>query len=519
MADLKMFGYELKKQPPEEPVGQSQDKSFVPKDEVDDAGSHIHYNEAGHYGYTMNFDGNEFATEGERILNYRQVSTQPECDAAIEHIVNDAIITDHLGQSVKLRLDNVNASEAIKSTITAEFNNVLNLMNFSRKGHDIFKQWYVDGRYPYHVIVDSKNPQKGIKELRYIDPVKLRKVKDVTTEKDPRSGAKVIKSTQTYYVYTDSSISNHDTDGNKSGVRINKDAVIYATSGQLDPSRRFVVSYLDKAVRSVNLLRMMEDAVVIYRISRAPERRVFYIDVGNLPKSKAEAYVQSIMQKYRNKMVYDTNTGEVKDATRHQSMMEDFFLPRREGGRGTEVDTLAGGTNLGEIDDIEYFQKKLYRALNVPYSRLHQASETAYTIGGSGDINRDEIAFSKFIDKVRIQFSKLFLHAIKIQLLSKGVINSSDWEAWKNQIIFDFLEDNYYSELKETEIWQGRFEMLTTLDEYIGTHVSNEWVQKNVLRFSDDEIAREKARIKKERAAGELEVPDGDDPRWDNNPT
>lgn len=517
MADIKMFGYELKKQLPEEPVGPTKDKSFVPRDEVDDAGSHIHYNEAGHYGYTMNFDGNEFGTEGERILNYRQISTQPECDAAIEHIVNDAIILDQLGQSVKLLLDNVKTSDSIKKTINEEFRNVLNLMNFTRKGHDIFKQWYVDGRYPYHVIMDSANPKQGIKELRYIDPVKLRKIKDVSTEKDARSGAKVIKSTQTYYVYTDSSISNHDTDGNKAGVRINKDAVIYATSGQLDPSRRFVVSYLDKAVRSVNLLRMMEDAVVIYRISRAPERRVFYIDVGNLPKSKAESYVQSIMQKYRNKMVYDTSTGEVKDSTRHQSMMEDFFLPRREGGRGTEVDTLAGGTNLGEIEDIEYFQKKLYRALNVPYSRLHQASETAYTIGQSGDINRDEVAFSKFIDKVRSQFSKLFLHALKIQLLSKGVITPKDWEEWKNQIIFDFLEDNYYSELKETEIWQGRFEMLTTMDEYVGTHISNEWVQKNILRFSDDEIAREKARIKKETAKGELEIPDKDDPRWANN--
>ena len=507
---MEMFGYEFTKKAAEKKA-EANIKSFVPQDEMDDAGATV-VGGGGHFGYSLDIDGAAHANEAELIYKYREASTQPECDTAIEDIVNESIIVDVNGKSVTPRLDNVKASPAVKAKISNEFATILDLMEFTTKGHDIFKQWYVDGRYPYHVILDQANPKKGIVQLRYIDPTKLTKIKEVETKRDPATGLDVNGETKTYFVYKKELNS-------EQAFRISPDSIAYATSGQLDVTRSFVVSYMHKALRPTNMLRMMEDAVVIYRIARAPERRVFYIDVGNLPKTKAENYISGIMNKYRNKMVYDSSTGEVKDTARNTSMMEDFFLPRREGGRGTEVDTLSGGSNLGEIDDILYFQQKLYKSLSVPISRLETTADSSkpYSIGRSGDIDRDEIKFKKFIDKLRNSFSKLFLHLLRIQLISKGIITEQDWNTFRNQITFDFMEDNYYSELKDNEIWQGRIEMLQSIDEYIGKYVSDAWVKKNILRMTEEEVVKMDAEIEAETKAGDHEVPDGDDPRWDNN--
>jgi len=510
---MELFGYELKK------GGKGalpEVQSFVPQDEMDDAGSTVINAGGGHFGYHLDTAGDTAGNEAELIYKYRGAATQPECDTAIEDIVNEAIIVSVDGVSVKPRLDRVKASAGVKAKIAEEFETILELMQFTTKGHDIFRQWYVDGRYPYHAIIDPVNPKKGIVQLRYIDPTKLKKIKEVESKQDNLTNVVLNAATKTYFIYAPS-------ENASTNVKINADAIVYATSGQLDITRTFIVSYLHKALRPVNMLRMMEDAVVIYRIARAPERRVFYIDVGNLPKTQAEAYITGIMNKYRNKMVYDTNTGEVKDQAKHTSMMEDFFLPRREGGRGTEVDTLSGGSNLGEIDDILYFQQKLYKSLSVPVSRLETSadSSTPYTVGRSGDINRDEIKFKKFIDKLRNSFSKLFLHLLRIQLISKGIITELDWLSFRNQITFDYMEDNYYSELKDNEIWQGRIEMLQSIDEYIGKYVSDSWVKKNILRMTEEDVVRMDAEIKAETKAGDHDADNfnGDDPRWDNNPT
>ena len=368
----------------------------------------------------------------------------------------------------------------IKKLIKAEFDSILEMLNFNSYAHDIFKRWYVDGRLPYHIIVDD-NLKLGIKELRYIDPTKLRKVKEIEEEEDPKTGAKLIKSQKEFFIFQDNAMGKYN-----QGLKIQPDAIAYATSGMLDSSRKRILSYLHKAIKPVNQLRMMEDSLVIYRISRAPERRIFYIDVGNLPKGKAEEYLKGIMNQYRNKLVYDAKTGDIKDDKKHMSMLEDFFLPRREGGRGTEISTLPGGENLGQIDDIIYFQKKLYRSLNVPINRLEQ--ESTFALGRSTEISRDEVKFKKFIDRLRKRFSDVFLQTLKTQLLLKGIITVSDWDDWRERIVFDFIEDNYFSELKEAEIVRERFELIASVDEYVGKYISNEWVRKNVLRQTDDDI-------------------------------
>ena len=504
MAEL--FGYELKKKGTK---AERELPSPVPKEEDGDAGV---VTAGAHYGQYVDISGdNKFQSEKDLIHRYRDTAAQPECDAAVEDITNDAIISDNITPPVKVRLDNVDTSDAIKEAIAKEFKNILGLLKFTTDGHDIFRRWYVDARLPYHVMIDPKNVKAGIKELRYIDPTRLRKVKEVTKSKDPKTGKEVITKTDEHYVY-----SLGKTNNKEDALKMHPDSVVYVTSGLLNTQRTRIVSYLHKAIRPVNQLRMMEDAVVIYRISRAPERRIFYIDVGNLPKGKAEEYLQGIMNKYRNKMVYDASTGEVRDDRKHMSMLEDFFLPRREGGRGTEISTLPGGSNLGDIDDIKYFQRKVYQALNVPISRLDQSAETAYTLGRAGDINRDEVKFKKFIDKLRVRFSDLFLQTLRIQLITKGIITEQDWASWKNDIIFDFMEDNFYSELKETEMWQNRFEMIQQMDEYVGKYVSNEWVKKNILRQTDEEIKDLQKQMDAEEKAGDNEFGDPDDPRWDN---
>jgi hypothetical protein len=377
----------------------------------------------------------------------------------------------------------------------------LQLLNFNSYAHDIFRKWYVDGRLPYHIIIDDKSPKNGIKELRYIDPTMLRKVKEIEEKKDTKTGAMIITKQQEYFLFQDNKMN-----ASGQGIKIHPDAICYATSGMLDPTRKRILSYLHKAIKPVNQLRMMEDSLVIYRISRAPERRIFYIDVGNLPKGKAEEYLKGIMSQYRNKLVYDAKTGDIKDDRKHMSMLEDFFLPRREGGRGTEISTLPGGENLGQIDDIIYFQKRLYKALNVPISRLEQ--EQQFTLGRSTEISRDEIKFKKFIDRLRKRFSDLFNQLLKTQLMLKGIITAQDWAEWKSYIAYDYIEDNYFAELKESEMMRERFDMLGTVDEYAGKYVSIEWIAKNVLKMDDDAIKEMEKQIKAEK---ELMGDDDDD--------
>jgi hypothetical protein len=462
--------------------------SFVPDTESDGAGV---IQSGGHFGVYLDVDGDNQKNEVDLIMKYRDVSSQPECDAAIEDIVNETIIGDHDESPVNIVLDALEVSDQIKDAIKVEFDHILRLVSFNQYAHDIFRKWYVDGRLPYHVIIDEGSPAKGIKELRYIDPVKLRKVKEIEEKEDPRTGAKIITKQEEYFIFQDNAMEKHN-----QGVKIHPDSIIYCTSGQLDPGRSRILSYIHKAIKPVNQLRMMEDSLVIYRISRAPERRIFYIDVGNLPKGKAEEYLKNIMNQYRNKLVYDASTGEIKDDKKHMSMMEDFFLPRREGGRGTEISTLPGGDNLGQIDDIVYFQKKLYRSLNVPIQRLEQ--EAQFSLGRSTEISRDEVKFKKFIDRLRKRFSDLFMQALKTQLLLKKIITKQDWETWKEEIVFDFIEDNYFSELKESEMIRERFEMLASLDEYVGKYVSNEWIRKQILRQSDEDIKEIDGQIEKE---------------------
>jgi len=487
MADF--FGFEInRKKQNQEPVR----PSFVPNTDEDGAGV---IQAGGHFGAYLDLDGDKAKNEIELIFKYRDVSTQPECDAAIEDIMNEAIVGDHTDTPIRLVLDEVKASDKIKETMQEEFSNILSMYNFNSYGHDIFRRWYVDGRLPYHVIIDDKNPKNGIKELRYIDPTKLRKIKEVEEEKDPKTGANVIKKESEYFLFQDVAMGKSN-----QGIKIHPDSVIYCTSGVLDASRRRILSYLQKAIKPVNQLRMMEDSLVIYRISRAPERRIFYIDVGNLPKGKAEEYLKNIMGQYRNKMVYDAKTGNIKDDKKHMSMLEDFFLPRREGGRGTEITTLPGGENLGQIDDIIYFQKKLYKSLNVPVNRLEQ--EANFTLGRSTEISRDEVKFKKFIDRLRKRFSDLFRQTLRTQLLLKGVITKQDWDEWKEQIQFNYIEDNYFSELKEAEIWKERFDMLSSVEDYIGKYISHEWAAKNILKLDDEAKKEMEDQIKAEVAAG-----------------
>ena len=490
MADF--FGFEIKRKD-DKGTEKASIKTFVADTESDGAGV---IKAGGHFGSYVDLDGNNARNEADLIVKYRDVASHPECDSAIEDIVNDAIIGDYDSSPVNVVLDKVDTSDAIKETIRDEFDTILSMLNFSQHGHDIFKKWYVDGRLPYHIVIDTNNPKKGIQDLRYIDPIMLRKVKEVTEDKDPKTGATLVRKSNEFFMFSDPN-AQADVSGRTEALKIHKDSIAYATSGMLDPSRTRILSYLQKAVKPVNQLRMMEDSLVIYRISRAPERRIFYIDVGNLPKGKAEEYLKGIMNQYRNKLVYDASTGNLKDDKKHMSMLEDFFLPRREGGKGTEITTLPGGENLGQIDDILYFQKKLFKALNVPLGRLE--SDTGFALGRASEINREEVKFKKFIDKLRMRFSDIFMQLLKTQLILKGIITSQDWDEWKEDINFDFIEDNYFSELKESEMLRERFEMLSSLDEYVGKYISNAWVRKNVLKFSEEEVTNMAKEIEAEK--------------------
>lgn len=507
---LNIFGFQIKR------INKQEDKkiklpSIVPPTDEDGAG---YVTASGsHFGQYVNLDGEESKDNTQLIKQYRGIAMHPEVDLAIEDIVNESITIDDYMQSVELILDNVKISDSIKKKIVEEFDDVVSMLNFNDMGHDIFRRWYVDGRLYHHLVVNDSNPKLGIQDIRPIDATKIRKVKQVEYGKDPASGAKVVKKVDEFFIYQERPTGNTPlvSTPQTNGIKLSNDSVSYVTSGLLDADRRKVVSYLHKAIKPVNQLRMMEDALVIYRISRAPERRVFYIDVGNLPTGKAEEYMKNIMTKYRNKLVYDANTGLLKDDRKHMSMLEDFWLPRREGGRGTEISTLPGGDNLGQIEDILYFQKKLYKSLNVPISRMD--SEPTFNLGRSNEISRDEIKFQKFVDRLRRRFSLLFLDILKKQLILKGIIKNEDWDDWKNDIIVKFATDNNFAELRESELLRERLQTLDMASQYVGEYYSKEWVMKNILKLSDEEYEKIKKDMQGEVDAGEV-----DDPREPDQP-
>ena len=480
MADrsIKLFGFEIKRAASE--IDDPKKKpSIVPSRDDDGAG---YVTAAGtHYGQYINIDGDDAKDNYNMIMKYRGVSMHPEVDAAIEDIVNESISGSELEQPIDINMDNLDQSDKIKKTIKEEFDNIVSMMDFKELGHDIFRRWYVDGRLYHHLVVNESNLKAGIQEIRPIDSAKMRKVKQVKKKKDPETGVQLIEKVDEYYIYQEKPGSQHN-----AGVKLTIDSVSYCTSGLLDENRKRVVSYLHKALKPINQLRMMEDSLVIYRLARAPERRMFYIDVGNMPRGKAEQYMKDIMARYRNKLVYDAKTGEIRDDRKHQSMIEDFWLPRREGGRGTEISSLPGGQNLGEIDDILYFQKRMYRSLNVPINRLEQ--EAQFSLGRSTEISRDELKFQKFIDRLRRRFAHLFYDILRKQLILKGIITQEDWDTMKNDIVVDYVRDNHFTELKDAELLREKLQTLDSISNYVGEYFSKEWIQKNVLHFTDEDI-------------------------------
>ena len=467
----------------------------------------------GFFSSVLDTDGRE-KSDLDLIRRYRDISLQAECDAAVEDIVNEGIISNLNDIPVNIDLHNLNYPEKIKTRIRAEFSEVLRLLNFGEKGHDIFRRWYVDGRIYYHKLIDSKDPKKGLQQLRHIDPTKIRKVKETQKDPDPKNhGIEMVTKVNEYFIYTDKGFASAGGQGNDQGIKIAADSIVYVPSGLLDHNSGRVISYLHKAIKPVNQLRMIEDAIVIYRISRAPERRIFYIDVGNLPRIKAEQYLKDVMNRYRNKLVYDATTGEIRDDRNHMSMLEDFWLPRREGGRGTEITTLPGGSNLGEIDDIIYFQRKLYRSLNVPISRLE--AENGFSMGRASEITRDELKFTKFVQRIRKKFTPLFTDLLKTNLLLKGIISPEDWPKMQEHIQYDFMEDGHFAELKDAELLNDRIQTLDGIQSYIGTFFSKEFVLRKVLNLTDAEIKEMRDQMAKELDTdpmdGGVVVPDGGD--------
>jgi len=480
--------------------------------------------QSGFYGQYVDIEG-VYRTEYDLIKRYREMALHPECDGAIEDVVNEGIVSDLYDSPVEIELSNVNATDKLKDRIREEFKHIKEMMDFDKKSHEIFKNWYVDGRLYYIKVIDTKNPQDGIQEIRYVDPMKMKFVRQEkkTNNKgslplDPLANDKkdiAYPQIDEYYIYTPKP--NYPTTmfasaggGGKGAIKIAKDSVCHVTSGLFDRNKGTCLSYLHKAIKALNQLRMIEDSLVIYRLSRAPERRIFYIDVGNLPKVKAEQYLKEVMSRYRNKLVYDANTGEVRDDRKFMSMMEDFWLPRREGGRGTEITTLPGGQNLGELSDIEYFQKKLYRALGVPESRI--AADGGFNLGRSSEILRDELKFAKFVGRLRKRFSAMFNDMLRTQLILKNIITPEDWQGMGEHIQYDFLYDNQFAELKESEMLQSRLGNLATIEPYIGKFYSTEYVRKKILRQTDTEIIEIDEQIEDEIEKGVLPDPSQIDP-------
>ena len=454
---------------------------------------------AGAYGTSLDLDG-QYKNEIELILKYREMAQTSDCEIAIDNIINESIVIDDTRNPVDIILDRTNLSVGIKKKITDEFSTVLDLLNFNNFGYDIFRRWYVEGKLYYHIMIDENNPNLGIVELRSLDATKIKKVKQIN-QKDTADPKKKEVSVNSMFNYNESGLGNRTSDG----ILISGDSIAYATSGLLSPTKTGVLSYLHKAIKPLNQLRMVEDAIVIYRISRAPERRIFYIDVGNLPKLKAEQYIRDIMTRYKNKLVYDSTTGEVKDDRRHQSMLEDYWLPRREGGRGTEITTLPGGENLGQLEDVEYFQKKMYKAMHVPVSRLE--ADSGFSLGRESEITRDELLFSKFIGKLQTRFSMLFGEILEKQLLLKNIITSEEWSQIKDKVHYKFEKDHYYTEFKQQETLTQRVDLARNMEEYVGNYYSREYFRKNILRQSEEEIRIEDEQIEKEKKEGDF---DGD---------
>ena len=499
---MQLFGFEIKRKN-EEPL-----ESFAP--EIKDDGAVV-VAAGGAYGTFIDLDGTA-RTEAELVSKYREISQAPEIEMAIDDIVNEVIDTDS-DEIVSINLDKLDLSDNIKERIREEFDVVLELLNFNNEAYEIFKRWYIDGRLYYHIIIDEKNPRNGIQELRYLDPRKIRKVREV---KKDRKGPIVVNTTKReYYVYNDRTFlpaggnAGIAQDNNATGgLRISLDSILHTTSGLMDKNNQMVYSYLQKAIRPLNQLRTLEDATVIYRISRAPERRIFYIDVGNLPKAKAEQYLRDMMVRHKNRLVYDAVTGEVRDDRKYMTMLEDYWLPRREGNKGTEITTLPAGQNLGEMQDVQYFQRKLYQALNVPMSRLEPGS-AGFNIGRAAEISRDEVKFTKFCGRLRKRFASVFYKTLEKQLILKGIVSEQDWSELQNSINFDYEIDNHFTEFKEAEILTNRIQTLNQIQPYIGTYYSIAWIRKNVLKQPDEDI-EEMAREMKEDGTADLVIQNAD---------
>ena len=499
-----LFGYSLERAK----KGQNNGPSFVRK-ESDDAATPVAG--GGYFGTAIDLDGS-YKDESDLIRRYREMSIHPECDRAVDDVVNEAIAGDRDDSPVDVDLANLEVSAGIRKKIRDEFHNVLRLLDFDKKAYDIFRRWYIDGKLYYHKVIDTKNPRRGITELRYIDPRKIRKVIEFEAKKDrqfvdPRTMESLTAPRSAeYYVYNQKGLRGLET----TGIKIASDAIAFCHSGLKDMNKNVIMSHLHKAIKALNQLRMIEDSLVIYRLSRAPERRIFYIDVGNLPKQKAEQYLREVMSRYRNKLVYNADTGEIRDDRKFMSMLEDFWLPRREGGRGTEITTLPGGQNLGELEDVKYFQKKLYRALNVPESRLE--SDSTFNLGRAAEITRDEVKFQKFVTRLRKKFSELFHDLLKTQLVLKGIISIEEWDDMSEHIQYDFIADNYFSELKDQEILNERLNLVTTMDPFAGRYFSLDYIRRKVLRQSDAEIKEIDKQMEKEIGSGKLPDPAAFDP-------
>ena len=510
----KLFGFKI-------PDGEDkQSKGVVSPVPPSDEDKSDFYVSSGFYGQYVDIEG-VYKSEQDLVRRYREMCLHPECDSAIEDVVNEAIVSDLDDSPVEIELSNLNASDRLKDVIREEFKNIKNLMNFDKKCHEIFRTWYIDGRIFYHKVIDLDNPSDGIQEIRYIDPLKIKFVRetdktgsnrlspfDVAKNGNDPKNADAPKLNE-YYVYDPSGGRKgsgiYPSQTAKGAVKIAKDAITYCTSGLVDRNKQTVLSYLHKAIKALNQLRMVEDSLVIYRLSRAPERRIFYIDVGNLPKIKAEQYLRDVMNRYRNKLVYNADTGEIKDDRKYMAMLEDFWLPRREGGRGTEITTLPGGQNLGELTDIEYFQAKLYKSLNVPSSRLD--SQGGFNLGRSSEILRDELKFTKFVGRLRKRFSQVFNDMLKTQLILKNVITPEDWNDLEDHIQYDYLYDNHFSDLKKNELLNEQLGVVASMEPYMGKYFSNHYVRTKVLKQTEDDIKEIDKEIKKEIKDGSLMDP------------
>lgn len=475
---MELFGFEITRKKDELEL-----VSFSPKETDDGA---LVVTAGGTYGTYLDMEG-AAKTEAELVVKYREMALQPECEKAIDEVTNEAIVKEGDEEIVTLNLEDITEfNDKVKKIIQDEFDTVTRLLNFNNFGYEIFRRWYVDGRLYYHIMIDENSPEKGIQELRYIDPRKIRKVRLLTRER--KGKVFVNRNTAEFYVYNEKGFKATGSTGlDNQGLRISSDTILHCTSGLMDKDGKLVLSYLHKAIKPLNQLRILEDATVIYRISRAPERRVFYIDVGQMPKMKAEQHIRDMMTKHKNRLIYDANSGDVRDDRKFMTMLEDYWLPRREGQNGTEITTLPAGQNLGKLEDVEYFEKKLYRSLNVPISRINP-DQTGFNLGRSSEITRDELSFQKFIDRLRLRFSNLLLTALGKQLVLKKILAESDWEQVKDKIHFDYARDNYFAELKDSELLMNRLSTLQQIQPFLGMFYSQEYVKKNVLYQTDEDI-------------------------------